>query len=200
VTSSSPTKPLRADARRNIDAILEAATSCLARDPDASVNEIAKAAGVGRVTLYGHFENRAALVAAVVDRAVAESDAAMSDLDLAGDPVAALGRLVETSWTLTYRFGALVVAAEQAMPDAALMEAHAPLSKRVELLLERGRSEGRFRTDVPTSWLVTMAHAVVHTAANAVHAGELAADEAPHLIATTMLGIVTPPDDAVSAP
>lgn len=197
MTNSSSTKPLRADARRNIEAILEAATSCLARDPDASVNEIAKAAGVGRVTLYGHFENRAALVSAVVDRAVSESDAAMGDLDLTGDPVAALVRLIEASWTVTYRFGALVVAAEQALPDAELMEAHAPLSKRVELLFERGRREGTFRTDVPTSWLVTMAHAVVHTAANAVYDGRVEADDAPRLITTTMLGVITSPGDVV---
>jgi TetR/AcrR family transcriptional repressor of mexCD-oprJ operon len=43
--------PRRADARKNIAAILEAATACLAKDPDVSINEIAKAAGVGRVTL-----------------------------------------------------------------------------------------------------------------------------------------------------
>jgi AcrR family transcriptional regulator len=49
----------RADARRNIAAILEAATDCLARDPEMSIAGIAAAAGVGRITLYGHFKTRA---------------------------------------------------------------------------------------------------------------------------------------------
>ena len=41
----------RADARRNIAAILDAATDCLARDPEMSIAGIAAAAGVGRITL-----------------------------------------------------------------------------------------------------------------------------------------------------
>jgi hypothetical protein len=40
----------RADARRNVEAILDAAERCLARDPDASMAEIAAEAGLG-----GHF-------------------------------------------------------------------------------------------------------------------------------------------------
>ena len=60
------TQVRRADALKNIAAILDAATAALARDPDASINDIAQAAGVGRVTLYGHFGSRAALLSAVV--------------------------------------------------------------------------------------------------------------------------------------
>ncbi|WP_353507159.1 TetR family transcriptional regulator [Gordonia sp. ABSL11-1] len=52
------TRPKRADALHNVEAILDAATRRLAVDPDASVNEIAEEAGVGRITLYGHFDLR----------------------------------------------------------------------------------------------------------------------------------------------
>ena len=45
----------RADARRNIAKILDAAVARLSEDPAASVGSVAEAAGVGRVTLYGHF-------------------------------------------------------------------------------------------------------------------------------------------------
>ena len=60
----------RADARRNIAAILDAATECLAHDPEMSIADIAAAAGVGRITLYGHFRTRADLVDAVLVRTV----------------------------------------------------------------------------------------------------------------------------------
>jgi len=56
---------LRADARANRDRILDVARSALAADPDASLNSIAKAAGVGAGTLYRHFPSREALVVGV---------------------------------------------------------------------------------------------------------------------------------------
>ena len=198
--SSATGRPLRADARRNVAAILDAATSCLARDPDASINEIAKAAGVGRVTLYGHFDSRATLVAAVVDRAMQEANAALEAVDLAGDPVEALVRLIDATWAITYRYGALVVAAERALPGGEMEAAHAEPRARAERLLERGRAEGRFRTDLPTSWLVTIMHTVTHAAATAVYNGELASEEAPRAIAATMLGVLTPPGEVVPGP
>ncbi|PZG15983.1 TetR/AcrR family transcriptional regulator [Nonomuraea aridisoli] len=56
-----PASVRRADAERNIAAILDAATRLISADPTVSVADIAKAAGVGRVTLYGHFPSRKAL-------------------------------------------------------------------------------------------------------------------------------------------
>ena len=56
---------LRADARANRDKILEVAREAFTAAPDASLNSIARAAGVGPGTLYRHFPTREALVAAV---------------------------------------------------------------------------------------------------------------------------------------
>jgi AcrR family transcriptional regulator len=56
---------LRADAQQNRHRILEAARDALATSGDASLNSIAKKAGVGPGTLYRHFPNREALVLAV---------------------------------------------------------------------------------------------------------------------------------------
>ena len=56
---------LRADARANRDRILEVARDALAADPAASLNSIAKAAGVGAGTLYRHFPSRESLVLGV---------------------------------------------------------------------------------------------------------------------------------------
>jgi Bacterial regulatory proteins, tetR family len=66
--------PLRADAKRNVAAILAAATDRLAENPDTSMAEIAAAAGVGRMTLYGHFKTRTDLLDAVLARVVAEAN------------------------------------------------------------------------------------------------------------------------------
>jgi TetR/AcrR family transcriptional regulator, mexCD-oprJ operon repressor len=174
--------PKRADARRNIEAILDAATSCLAADPDCSVGEIAAAAGVGRVTLYGHFKSRAALVDAVVTRAMADTDAALEAVDLIGDPREALARLIEATWQLTDRFGALVVAAEQVLSPERMQQVHAGPMQRVDGLIARGQAEGVFRNDLPKDWLVATLHALVHAAAQATATGQLTTQQAPHFI------------------
>src|SRR6202012_593897 len=61
----------RADARRNRDAIVVAALEALTASPDASLNAIAKRAGVANATLYRHFPTRAELVLATYEREVA---------------------------------------------------------------------------------------------------------------------------------
>ena len=56
---------LRADAQANKDRILEVARDALAAEPNASLNSIAKEAGVGAGTLYRHFPSRESLVLGV---------------------------------------------------------------------------------------------------------------------------------------
>jgi TetR/AcrR family transcriptional repressor of mexCD-oprJ operon len=189
--SSVATSPRRADARRNIAAILDAATECLARNPDSSINDIAKAAGVGRVTLYGHFESRAELVSQVVKRAIAESEHSLGAVDLTGDPRAALARLLEASWDVTRRFGGLVVAAEGALPPEELRETHAEPARRVRRLITRGRREGCFRRDMPVEWQVTLMQSILHGASLAVHRGEITARQAPRLVTDTALATLS---------
>lgn len=71
VTGAGAVKPLRADARRNRDALLVAAAAQFAeRGVDASLEEVARRAGVGIGTLYRHFPSREALIADVYRREV----------------------------------------------------------------------------------------------------------------------------------
>ncbi|MFI2101795.1 TetR/AcrR family transcriptional regulator [Isoptericola sp. NPDC019693] len=181
----------RADAVRNVEAILAAATRVLATDPDASINDIAKAAGVGRVTLYGHFDSRATLVREVVDRAIAQTDEAMGQMDLGGNPRDALGRMLEATWHLTHRFGALVVAGSQVLPPDEMRRAHEGPMTRARGVLERGRDIGEFRDDMPIDWQLSVIQAILHGASAAVHRGEITADEAPALVRSTTLGALS---------
>ncbi len=68
MTESS--EPKRSDARRNRDAILAAALEALTTSPDASLNAIAKRAGVANATLYRHFPTREELVLATYQQEV----------------------------------------------------------------------------------------------------------------------------------
>lgn len=74
-------KPLRADARRNRDALVEVAAKAFAAEGvDASLEEIARQAGVGIGTLYRHFPTREHLVEVVYRREVEGLCAAADEL------------------------------------------------------------------------------------------------------------------------
>ncbi|GAC66499.1 TetR/AcrR family transcriptional regulator [Gordonia soli] len=66
-SASAPVKPMRADARRNYDKIVSTAAEAFRESGiDASLDEIAKRAGVGPGTLYRHFPTRETLIAAAM--------------------------------------------------------------------------------------------------------------------------------------
>jgi TetR/AcrR family transcriptional repressor of mexCD-oprJ operon len=187
----------RADAVRNATAVLDAAALCLSRDADASMAEIAKAAGVGRVTVYAHFADRAELVEAVATRAIAEGDAALDALDISGDPQEALVRLIRQSWLSIVQVGSLMSAAAGTLSPERIRELHRGPASRVELLIERGRTTGAFRTDLPTAWLVGTLHRLMQGAAEDVADGRLRAEAAADTIAATALAAFTAPGAAV---
>jgi AcrR family transcriptional regulator len=183
----------RADARRNIAAILEAALGCLARDPQASIADIAAAAGVGRITLYGHFSSRLELLDATFGYGLEQADRVLDAVDLSGDPPAALTRLIASSWQIIDRYRGALTAAGSELPPERVRAHHGQPMSRVEALLERGQQAGAFRTDLPLDWLVALFYTVLHGAAAEITAGRLPAADAARVITATLLAAYTPP-------
>jgi TetR/AcrR family transcriptional regulator, mexCD-oprJ operon repressor len=186
----------RADARRNIAAILDAATDCLAHDPEVSIADIAAAAGVGRITLYGHFKTRAELIDAVMARTIEHADAILDATDTGGDPAAALARLVASSWQIVHKFRNILLAAQRELPAERIRGVHDPILRRVQSLIGRGQREGTFRSDLPGRWLITTAFSLMHAAAEDAAVGRVTADEAAGLITATLLAAYTPPAES----
>jgi hypothetical protein len=113
----------------------------------------------------------------------------LSNVDLTGDAVEALARLVDASWKVTIRSGSLLVAAEKALPPQVVREAHAgELEDRVRNFLAGAQRSGAFRSDLSTEWLVAMFHTTLHAAANEIEAGRLDEAEAAGVITETLLG------------
>ncbi|MBO0816830.1 MAG: TetR/AcrR family transcriptional regulator [Actinobacteria bacterium] len=185
----------RADARRNIAAILDAATDCLARDPEMSIAGIAAAAGVGRITLYGHFKTRAELVDAVLARTIEHADAILDATDTGGDPADALARLVAASWQLVHQFRNILLAAHRELPAERIRGVHDPILRRVQSLIGRGQRAGAFRSDLPRQWLTTTAFSLMHAAAEDAAAGRIKPRDAAGLITATLQAAFTPPVD-----
>ncbi|MBT2232079.1 TetR/AcrR family transcriptional regulator [Nonomuraea sp. NEAU-A123] len=188
-----PVPARRADAERNIAAILDAGMRLLSTDPAASVADVAKAAGVGRVTLYGHFPSREALVDAVLDHAISIADLALGGVDIDGPPAPeAVAALLRSSWEVLDRHRRLFVAADRVLPMERIREHHDVPLRRIERLIARGRDDGDFRIDLPLSWLVTTFFGVLHSAAQEVEAGRLERADVERVLVTTMLSLLCP--------
>jgi AcrR family transcriptional regulator len=78
---------LRADARRNLERVLDAATEAFAASgPDASIDDIARLAGVGHGTVCRRFPTKDDLIYAVIERHVAQMQAMAEEALESDDP------------------------------------------------------------------------------------------------------------------
>jgi AcrR family transcriptional regulator len=188
---TAPTGRRRADARRNSARIVSAARARLSSDPNATIDDIAQAAGVGRMTLYGHFRTRAELVDAALVEALRAGGEILSSLDLTGDPREAMRRLLASSWSLVAESSALLTAAQESLPAGRVRELHDEPARRVEELVRRGQAEGAFRSDLPITWLVSAIQYILHGAAEETRQGRLAADEAADVVTRSILSLLT---------
>ena len=164
--NTQPAKALRADAQRNIERLLEAARARIAKDgPDASLDDIARDAGVGSGTLYRHFPTRVALLEAVyrdgVERLCAEGDRLLESDTEPGEALAEWLR-VYVSFGATTRglMGPLTTALGQ---DSDLFSS----CKTMVLatggrLVEQAQQAGTIRDDVVISDVLTLASAISH--------------------------------------
>ncbi|MGC5168946.1 TetR/AcrR family transcriptional regulator [Luteimicrobium sp. DT211] len=191
-TEGTQGRPLRADAQRNVEAILVAATDCLQRDAGVSMADVARAAGVGRVTLYGHFGTRAELVAAVFDRTLERAEGTLGGLELDGDPTEDLVTVLGASWRIVAELRTILLAAQRELPPERIRVAHDGVMARLRSLVERGQHAGRFRDDLPADWFVTVILSLVHACADEVEEGRLTADDAGRYLVTTVRGALEP--------
>ena len=144
------TRPARADARANRAGILEAARSELAADPHASVDVIARAAGLSRRTLYGHFADRDALIRELISTGAQRFNAIAESITDA-DARLTLARLAARLWheAAHVQFAAALALDETHVAHTAATLA--PLRRAVVELVRRGQHDGSFRTDLPAA-------------------------------------------------
>src|SRR3954447_21219974 len=96
---ASARKHRRADAERSISSIVNAALEALASDPDVSMAEIARRAGVVRATIYMHFPTRESLLDVVREHAVGRVAGAPGGAEpTQGEPEEALDRVLRATW------------------------------------------------------------------------------------------------------
>jgi TetR/AcrR family transcriptional regulator, mexCD-oprJ operon repressor len=150
--------PRQALQQRVATAILEAAASALAASGDqASMSDVAAAAGVGRATVYRYFPNRQALLDELADLAVnaAAERLASSRIDeiaVSDGVTRAVRALVDVGDLF------IVLARERLRPRPAFEN---QVSGPLRRLLERGQETGEVRDDIPSTWMTESLLAIV---------------------------------------
>jgi AcrR family transcriptional regulator len=188
---ASPERPRRrrrADAERSIAAILDAAVRVLGERPEASIEDIAEAAGVTRQTVYAHYTSRDVLLSAVVDRATEEAVAAIDAADLdEGPPAAALLRFLDAGWHTFERYPLLLRLPSAPMSQQAERDRHEPVFDRLERLVRRGQDAGDFDSRLSPGWLLAATVALGHAAGEQVGAGRMTAEDAANALKRSVL-------------
>ena len=159
---SAADKPLRSDAQRNKDEILAAAVRSFTKDANASLEGIAKAAGVGIGTLYRHYPTREALVEAAWRNEIKKLCELAPGLLAKHRPDVALARFLDRfiDDLLTKRGMMEAMRAVVAAGPAPLNQSLAMFAAAVAPIIEAGKADGVLRDDVTVDDFITIKGAV----------------------------------------
>ncbi|MFJ4716398.1 TetR/AcrR family transcriptional regulator [Streptomyces sp. NPDC088785] len=154
----------RADARRNYARILAVAEEeVAAHGADASLERIARVAGVGSATVRRHFPGRRALLEAVFSERIAALCARAGELAGAGDPRSALLDWLDAlaSYAVSARGMADALAPDGARDGTHESACSVRLAASADPLLHRAAHAGAVRPDVTVADLVTVVTGLV---------------------------------------
>jgi AcrR family transcriptional regulator len=155
--SARAPEPQRADARHNRERILEVAHRAFEQSGDASLNSIAKDAGVGAGTLYRHFPTREALILAVYQHDVQRLVDSVPDVLAAHPPLDALRIWFERLASYVRVKHGLGEALHTAAAQQIVNDTYAPVTAAVGQLLHACQAAGDVRTGLdPADVLLVM--------------------------------------------
>ncbi|MER6077431.1 helix-turn-helix domain-containing protein [Streptomyces sp. NPDC001833] len=177
---------MRADARRNHDRLLAEARAVFAEHgTDASLEDVARRAGVGIGTLYRHFPTRHALMSAVFEDALSDLLARARELQTAPDPCQALLTWLHEVVVHAAAYRGLSRALMSASPASALSRCGTPMREAGNALLTRAQDAGTVRADVQIADLLQLTHAIALAAEESTGDPQLA----DRLLTLTLKGL-----------
>ncbi|MCD7035100.1 TetR/AcrR family transcriptional regulator [Metabacillus sp. GX 13764] len=173
-------RSIRADAKRNIQALLEAAMKVFAESGvDAPVREIAEAAGVGVGTVYRHYPQRSDLIQAVFRQEVDACAEAAEELAERYEPAEALSQWMQRFVDFIAAKRGLAAALHSGDPAYSALPAYFEerLNPALKTLLETAEAAGEVRADAEPDELLRAAASLCTTVkkGDAVHAKKMAA-------------------------
>ncbi|MET9461023.1 TetR family transcriptional regulator [Streptomyces canus] len=184
--------PQRRNARSNRARILATARQELGRNPDITLEELARAAGVVRRTLFGHFPGRAALLDALAEEAAEALQAAVTVGAGATEQAdRALAHFTLALWPVGDRYRMLLALARRDLGMDRVAGILEPARVRVTAIVERGQRDGVFHTQLPASVLSAGLEAMTVALLEEVNTGALE-DDGTRVAVTTLIAAGVP--------
>jgi AcrR family transcriptional regulator len=169
--------------------LLDVAIEVLGTTPDASMGDVAAAAGVVRRTVYGYFPSRSDLVTALARRAVNEIASVLADDAPVGKAAdEAWAGFIARLWPLTHRYRVIVVLRRGEL-GADIHALLGEVEQSLADLVRRGQDSGVFGRHLPAGVLSQAAWSAVFTIADDDQSREL---EASAVILTSLLMLGVP--------
>lgn len=195
--------PQRSNARSNRERILATARRELGLNPDITLEELARASGVVRRTLFGHFPGREALLEALAEEA---SEALRAALPADPAPPGASGaepesaersyaRFVLSMWTVGDRYRLLLALARRDLGMERVTEILSPARSAATAILARGQRDGVFHTQLPAVVLSAGLEAMAIALLEEVNSGELE-DDGTHAAVASLIAAGVPEKQA----
>ncbi|GAA5034578.1 TetR/AcrR family transcriptional regulator [Microbacterium fluvii] len=185
MTTTAPARRPRKDAAANRAGILAAAATTIASDPHASIDSIARAAGLSRRALYGHFDDRDTLIRELVASGAVRFNAVAASIDDA-DARVGLARLTARLWREAAHVQVAAAIALDEAHVAQTAEALAPLRRTVQAIVAGGQAAGTLRQDLTAA---TLARLIEETARTVVTRLDAASPDAGALAVRAVLSI-----------
>ncbi|MFF4507999.1 TetR/AcrR family transcriptional regulator [Streptomyces sp. NPDC001401] len=185
MTKPAAREPLRRNSRSNRARILATARQELGRNPDVTLEELARAAGVVRRTLFGHFPGRSALLEALTEEASETLKEALVRGVRPEEPAErALAYFVLSIWPVGDRYRMLLGLARRDLGAERVTEVLAPAREVVTAILERGQQDGVFHSHLPPAVLSAGLEAMTVALLEDVNTGALEDDGTRTAVAT----------------
>jgi AcrR family transcriptional regulator len=200
VTKPLARVPQRSNARSNRERILATARRELGRNPDITLEELARASGVVRRTLFGHFPGREALLEALAEeatetlRGALPADPAPSESG-AESAERSFARFVLSMWTVGDRYRLLLALARRDLGQERVTQILAPARRAATAILDRGQRDGVFHTQLPSAVLSAGLEAMTIALLEEVNSGELE-DDGTHAAVATLIAAGVPEKQA----
>jgi AcrR family transcriptional regulator len=168
--------------------LLGQATQCLARNPNASLTEIAEHAGVGIATLHRYFPSKSEMLHAISCQALDLAEEAIAKVDFSEPDIRLFLRDITTKLVPLGDRMYFLAADVFNTYDEEFNKREKNIAQRFMDKFKEGQVNNQLRKDLKVEWMYDMMYSTIFLIWKYVYEGKIAAQDAPDFVVSTLLG------------